>query len=381
MWLCATFNRKTFSRITALRTHMGCCCCRCFRCRCCCCETDTSTSTVQSQKPVLSSPNAIFPSPDPDRLSSELYITTRDLSSQRRAVEKEPIVSLDEALRPFFGKIPQLAEQIAKARALFNPPPPGDRVMPDQAAALYLCSPTKDKNTVYAHLQRALASNDPTQINEWNMFLKYYFGAYDQLPNLKKDVWLVSSYDEEWAEILQKEGARVQTRMGPALISIYGGKEFLHRNFGPKLIIVRLRGDFKNMAGYIIDGVRQTILPPGVDIRSFQKPDKLQNETMVFHWRVVNGTEKQQSNEHFLCPIEACHHRCKRQHEPDKRCNGCILLSHVCDHHCHNEHCKALVKCSYCFGIHDISRQCKKCQGQFCPTCCMRTVNDPKFQD
>ena len=233
----------------------------------------------------------------------------------------------------------------------------------------------KGEESFFVHLQEATRSGDPNRIAPFAKFLKLYSNAYDKLPKLKRDVWLIAPFDDDWAKILKDDNARLQTRMGPASVSIYGGKEFINRKYGPAKIIARIRNPLvANMADYIPDGVRETVLPPGMKLVKFQETQHLSNGTIIFHLKVITGSEKLLPKEHFVCPIVACNCQCKYPSGHASFCTGCILLPHRCDHHC-----KPKPQCSLCLKQCCNLRQCKQCQGKFCPKCCMQKTDELKF--
>lgn len=334
----------------------------------CCSKTDTPSLLSRSTTVDLPrEKSTIKDNPD-------LYITTKDISDQRKAIATGSVDSLDNALKDLFVKHPHLREQLAKARQRCCKSTV-DKLTREGSAALYFYSMEKGEKSFFAYHQAAQRSGDSNQLIPFEKFLKLYFNAYKKLPKLKKDVWMVIPLDDEWAKILKDENKHLQTRMGPVQIALFGEKEFVKKKYDKPTITVRIRNAFPaNMADYISNGVRETVLPPGLKLIKFKETQILTDGSLIFHLKVVWGTEENLPNVHFVCPIVACDRHCKHPLDLDGHANGYIFFVHDC-----KLHSKPVIECSFCLEAFPDIRICRGCQNMFCKTCSMKDISELKF--
>ena len=191
-------------------------------CSCCPCGTKVAPISPERRKMTTISrlvqrsptPTQLSPSPIPTRRSAT-PIPTQSFSGSPfsrsgiskgnplnliRGFENEPLVSLEEALAPFHGKIDHLSDYIKEAKKKCHYPSEND-LTPDESAAIYIYTRKWGNGCLYDHLQAAWDSNKPSEMKPWFKYLKLFKTAYDKLPTADEEIWQGKPFDP----ILQKE--------------------------------------------------------------------------------------------------------------------------------------------------------------------------------
>ena len=180
--------------------------------------------------------------------------------------QNEPIVSLEDSLKPLDGKIDQLPAQIKEAKTKCHYPSEHNLTR-DESAALYLYSIRGDQSSVHSQLQRAWQSGDRVQMKTWLKYLKLMKSGSDKLPNAKTDAWQGMPYDEEWDKTLQSDSATLYTGMSLCPASSNDAKDELNVKPGTKTILVACESvQAKDTSGYTADNERQLLVWPGVHL-------------------------------------------------------------------------------------------------------------------
>ena len=287
---------------------MGSCCSRCASCCCCCGE---STAPVHE--------------PTDEVHLNDVGISTTNPLHLIDGYEKEPVVSLEESLEPFDGKIKNLATQIKHAKASC-PQKNRHGLTHDEAAAIYLYSMQGDPNSVHEHLERAWKTNDRPKMKPWFRYLKLLRSGLDKLPDAKGEVWTGTEYDPTLAHTLQSNSSPFYTCMGSCSTSVNelkrdlqeksisrgkygrnksangkdvgeykkkdtkGGKKAQEGNSEPQVILVGYKSvDGKDTAGYTEGNKKGVMLWPGMKLGKGPQSTTDGDGTIVMHFK---GTSK-----------------------------------------------------------------------------------------
>lgn len=247
---------------------------------CCCCRPKSgyrvisperkSPALLASQRP---SPEIVLPekasqykaekNPNKSR-SGDLSISKQNTAKLIEGYEKEPVVSLEEALGPFHGEIDQLPERIkeAKTKCYY---PSKHQLTRDESAAIYIHSMNWKKTCVYDKLQAALKSGNQAEAKRWFKFLKLYKSALDKLPEAKGNVWQGTAYDEQKKKLLTSDEQPLYVGMGSCSPSDKALKKQLEKDSIGKKILVGY-GPFvkaKDVTGYTAGDQEEFVIFPG----------------------------------------------------------------------------------------------------------------------
>ncbi len=118
--------------------------------------------------------------------STELS-TVSNVRTPISGYEKEPLVSLEEAMKPLHEKIPDVDEYIGAAKA--NCREPKDGLTQDESAAIMLYTMECKENSVYLMVNQTLRSEDQRLIKPWFSYLKLVLTALRKLPAFEGTVW------------------------------------------------------------------------------------------------------------------------------------------------------------------------------------------------
>ncbi len=195
--------------------------------------------------------------------------------------EHEPIVSLEEALEPFHGKIPHLGDQISDANSNCCHTSKHN-LTDDESAALYLYLIIGDKDTVHNHLQKAWDKNDRTQMKPWLKYLKLLKNGLSKLPDTTLEVWQGMSAEKDMQETLQSDSSPLFTAMGLGSSLMEQVKNDLQGEPSSGTILVGYdRVDGKDVTDYVPSGQKPT-----------QKSD--QKEVLIWPGVKLNKTKKEE---------------------------------------------------------------------------------------
>jgi hypothetical protein len=126
---------------------------------------------------------------------SNTGISTKNPLDLIRGYENEPLVSLEEALGSFHGKIVDLADYIREAKTkCYYPAKP--KLTLDESAAIYIYTMKWDDGCLYDHMQEAWKSEDPSELRPWFKYLKLFKSAFDKLPKTEGEIWQGKPFDD-----------------------------------------------------------------------------------------------------------------------------------------------------------------------------------------
>ncbi|CAF1688059.1 unnamed protein product, partial [Adineta ricciae] len=136
----------------------------------CCCSKAEVAPSHSEQKYIV--PKAAEPEKvETNGRYNKIGISTTDPSLLIEGYEKESLCSLEEALKPFDGKISRLNEQIrdAKSKCYY---PNEHHLTQDESAALYLYLSQEKGDTVYNSLEQSWNKNNRAEMMPWFKYLK-----------------------------------------------------------------------------------------------------------------------------------------------------------------------------------------------------------------
>jgi hypothetical protein len=215
--------------------------------------------------------------------SKTIGISTTDPLALITGYEKEPVGSLEEAVKPFDGKIAQLSSQIneAKSKCHF---PSEHNLTRDESAAIYLYSMRTGENSVHAHLHKAWDSNDRSQMMPWFKYLKLLKSGLNKLPDAKTKIWQGSPFDENLKRTLESDSSQLYTSMGTCSSSVDTVKSHLDKTSGKNPILVGYQSvNGKDMTGYTVNHENQAMLWPGKKLHKSDKTNQDASGKLTFH--------------------------------------------------------------------------------------------------
>lgn len=101
--------------------------------------------------------------------------------------EKEPLVSLEEAIKPLREKIPDVDRYVHSAKS--NCKEPKDGLTQDESAAIMLYTMEWEESSLYRTINQALRTEDRRLIKPWFSYLKLVLTALRKLPSFEGIVW------------------------------------------------------------------------------------------------------------------------------------------------------------------------------------------------
>ena len=229
---------------------------------CCCCKNETPVVHPVVKKERIPS---IQKTVNVGQIN-DVGISTSDPSLLISGYEKEPLVSLEESLEPFDGRIQHLDGQIKQAKSHCHYPSE-HHLTDDESAAIYLYSMRGDTNSVHEHLQRAWNTGDRSQMRPWFRYLRLLRSGLNKLPNTRGEVWQGTAYDPNLAHTLQSDSLPLYTSMGSSSTSLTDLKHDLNAKSGPRMILVGYKSiDGKDVTGYTESNSKEVFLWPGMKL-------------------------------------------------------------------------------------------------------------------
>jgi hypothetical protein len=201
----------------------------------------------------------------------------------------EPLVSLEEALRPFDGKINQLSHYIQEAKTDCHYPSEHELTR-DESAAIYICTMKQDQGTLYDRLQAAWDSGDSSQLKPWFSYLRLFKSALDKLPIAKTEIWQGTSYNETLKDQLISKSGSLYSCMCSCSPSMNEIKDHLQKNSDAKIILVGYESvDGRVVTGYTAHYAKEIIPFPGVKLNLAKCAVINIKGSLVFHLIGVSG--------------------------------------------------------------------------------------------
>ncbi|CAF1239492.1 unnamed protein product [Rotaria sp. Silwood1] len=178
----------------------------------------------------------------------------------------EPVLSLEESLEPFNGKIDQLSYYIKEAKMKCHYPSEHN-LNHDESAAIYIYTMKWGDRCLYDHLQAAWNSNDRSTLKPWFKYLKLFKGALDKLPSAKAEIWQGAPFDEKLKDQLSSEPLSVYSSMCSCSSSVNEIMDNLQKTAGKKIMLVGYQSvNGKLVTGYTANNLQDAIMWPGTKL-------------------------------------------------------------------------------------------------------------------
>jgi hypothetical protein len=195
----------------------------------------------------------------------------------------EPVLPLEDTLKPFDGKIDQLSGYIKEAKRKCHYPSEHNLTR-DESAAIYIYTMQWSDECLYDHLQAAWRSKDRSELKPWFKYLKLFKGALDKLPNTDTEIWQGISYDEKWKEQLLSNSLPLYSSMGSCSPSEKELKEFLEQNGETKKILIGYESvNGKSVTGYTASNSKEVMVWPGMKLGVAKYMVTDGNGSITFH--------------------------------------------------------------------------------------------------
>ena len=235
---------------------------------CCCSGSDPKPvdGRTRTQKPVQ-------PHSDRPRFT-DISINTKDPAKLIEGYEKQPLLTLEEALEPLDDDIDQLAPRIQDAKNRCNKSRK-HKLTIDESAAIYVYTM---KQGVYDELQAAFKRGDKEEMKKWLKYIKLFKNGLDKLPDAKAEVWQATHYDERTKQLLTSDEQPLFVGLGSCSPSDEDLKHHLGKDAAGRKIFIGY-GLFikaKDVTGYTANDYQELMLFPGAQLGKgnvFVNPD------------------------------------------------------------------------------------------------------------
>jgi hypothetical protein len=262
-------------------------------------QTPSRPSTVEDVKPRTPSPS-IQREYSSDSPFSNTGISKSDPLKLIQGYENEPLVSLEEALGPFHGKIIDLSDYIKEAKTkCYYPEKP--KLTLDESAAIYIYTMKWGDGCLYNHLQDAWKSDDPLELKPWLKYLKLFKNAFDKLPDAKGEIWQGKLFDDRLEEEITLNSSSLYMAMDIFSPSKTVVEETLDSQNVEKKILIGFNlvgGKWAN--SYAADGSNEILVFPGTKVGVSEVMSD--NFSVIYH--VTGPTRKY----HCCCVVSLCYH-------------------------------------------------------------------------
>ena len=248
-----------------------------------------STETSDDDTRLEEKPLPIVPTSAPVKWYHNVGIRTSDPLLLIRGYEKEPVVSLEEALKLFNGKIDNLFAQINQAKTNCHYPSEHGLTW-DESAAIYLYSMQGDIKSVYEHLEEAWEeagkANDRSHMVPWFRYLKLLRSALNKLPEAEGEVWQGTADDSDLEKQLRSDSLKFYTGPGFCLTSQEEAKDYLKGNSESRMILTGYKSaDVKDVAMYTEGNKKEFIQWPGMKLNKSKIIEVDEDGTLTFHFK------------------------------------------------------------------------------------------------
>jgi hypothetical protein len=167
---------------------MGGGCCRGF---CCCCDSEVISPEFVTR---VKSP-AIHREHSGMQRFDKISISNSNSLELINGYLNEPLVSLEEALQPFDGKIDQLSHYIKEAKTKCHYPSKHNLTR-DESAAIYIYTMKWDHICLYDRLQEAWKSENRAKLKPWFKYFKLFESGLDKLPDANTEIWQETLFEK-----------------------------------------------------------------------------------------------------------------------------------------------------------------------------------------
>lgn len=200
-----------------------------------------------------------------------------------RGFEKEPLVSLEEALEPFDGTIDHLSHYIKEAKTNCHYPSENGLTR-DESAAIYIYTRRWAKGCLYDHLQTAWESKKPSEMRPWFKYLRLFKSAYDKLPNVNEEIWQGKPFDPTLQKELETEYASLYSAMDMFSPSKTSVERYLNSvGEDAKLLIGFQRINGKWPGAHAADTQYAALVFPGTKLGAVSVEQSYDGMSLIYH--------------------------------------------------------------------------------------------------
>ena len=200
-----------------------------------------------------------------------------------RGFEKEPLVSLEEALAPLFGKTNYLSNYIREAK-IYCHDPSEHGLTSDESAAIYIYTMRWGNACLYNRLQIAWASEDISKMKPWLKYLKLFKSAYDKLPEVDEEIWQGKSFDSRLENELDVQPISLYTAMDVFSLSKTFVEQSLSNGSVTKKIFIGFQHIGAKWAGdYVADSRNGALVFPGTKLTVSDMEPGDDGHSMTYH--------------------------------------------------------------------------------------------------
>jgi hypothetical protein len=194
---------------------------------------------------------------------SDIGVSATNHSKLIGGYEKESLVSLEEALKSFHGKIDNLEHHIKEAKAKCCHPSK-HKLTQDESAAIYIYTMKWSKISLFDHLKSAWKTEQRSALVPWFKYLKLFKIGLDKLPDAKGEVWQAAPFNEDQKKLLTSNSKPLYASMSSGLLSEHGLRGHFGKDSAGRMIFVSyafING--KVLTGYTADHGEEVLLWPG----------------------------------------------------------------------------------------------------------------------
>jgi hypothetical protein len=262
-------------------------------------QTSIRPSTVKDVKPRTPSPSTSQESSS-DPPFSKTGMSKSNPLNLIQGYENEPLVSLEEALGPFYGKIIDLSDYIKEAKTkCYYPEKP--KLTLDESAAIYIYTMKWGDGCLYNRLQDAWKSNDPLELKPWLKYLKLFKNAFDKLPDANEEIWQGKLFDDKFEEEITLNSSSLYMVMDIFSPSKTVVEETLDSENVEKKILI----GFKSVGGKLLGeysamNLNKVLVFPGTKVGVSEVMSD--NFSVIYH---VTGPSRKY---HCCCIVSLCYH-------------------------------------------------------------------------
>lgn len=186
-----------------------------------------------------------------------------------------PLVSLDEALKPFIATIYQLERSITEAKEHCCKSFEHGLTL-DESAAVFLYTMEAGDSSVYRALNKTLREEDRNKVKPWFPFIKLFDNAVNKLPTIKGNIW--RGVCDDVGKFYREGELLTWWSISSCSLSVNTVKSFINHNQNATLFMIEAVYG-KNLEGYTnYPNEKEIILKLGTKLRV--KNDTLKHGTL-----------------------------------------------------------------------------------------------------
>ncbi len=254
---------------------------------CCCCKSDVIQP--QSQPVTSRVETSIYREQSGMQRFDKISISKRNPLELINGYLNEPLVSLEDALQPFDGKIDQLSHYIKEAKTKCHYPSKHNLTR-DESAAIYIYTMKWDHICLYDRLQEAWESKDRTKLEPWFKYFKLFKSGLNKLPHTNTEFWQETSFNESLKQQLSSKSASLFTSMGSCSPSEKELQKNLEKHAGKKVIRVCYKAiGGKLVTGYTANSSGEVILWPGTKLAVTKYGEDPTTGSLIVHLTKKSG--------------------------------------------------------------------------------------------